>query len=379
MSYLEDTSNYFFLSLFARATLTEEGLQSINSELEKERDWDGFLRMAQSHNMIPLLEHHVQENNIALPADQLLLLKAMMMEHKALLLARFEAIKEIDHYLRLENLYFIGLKGIILAPMLYAKNELRPMRDIDILLSKGDCIKAAEVLRKLGFAIPYAQENRWEEGLQHLPDAIKNYNGFQITVELHHDAIHRDASGNLQSDNLLSETSIVELNDLQLNTLGHIDMLNQLCRHIQGPDGERLIKLISMLDIVLYAEKFISDISWQEVKNTQPHVLNTLRCIHMVIPLSVELKLVIGDIDDNTLLEGRGVPMGSFRYALSRNDWGFRKKIASLFNPSQWWMHMYYGVLPQDSLTMVRYVIHPFTVLRIIFRRFLVTVTSFLP
>ena len=101
--------------------------------------------------------------------------------------------------------------------------------------------------------------------------------------------------------------------------------------------------------------------------------------MHMVIPLSAHLKSVIGDVDDKIMLEGAGVPMGSFRYAFGRRDWSFRKKVSSLFSPSKWWMHMYYGVLPQDSLTMVRYVIHPFTVLRIIFRRFLVTVTSFLP
>ena len=121
------------------------------------------------------------------------------------------------------------------------------------------------------------------------------------------------------------------------------------------------------MDVVLYAERFIDEINWSRLEGRYSHVINTLKCTHLIMPLSEQLSAKVGGVS-NVKMSGVGETTRSLTYIITGNN-SLAKKFSLLFSPSDWWLHLYYNVDPSKSLLLVKTVRHPATIVAWLWQR----------
>ena len=347
--------------------LSETQSELVAGLLSQVVDWSGLLSEIELHGLAPLFYHHVSENQLAIPDEQLIALRALNLRHGAAANARYKAHAQLHKAFAQENIVLVALKGLALAPMIYTQDQLRPMRDIDLLVAPQSLTQAERIMRECGYDLPAEQATRYMRDAHQLPDATKLVDGFSISVEIHHDAIGRDIVESLRFGDVQNDLQTVRWRQQTLTTLNHKLMLHQLCRHLQGLHPGDRIKLINVLDIVAYAEQFQEQIDWQRLASEYSHVLNTLKCLHLITPLSESLQNRIPGVSD-VVLSDVGQPMVAMRRIITSNK-SWRKKLNSMLSPSEWWLHLYYNVDPADTLFWVRTVRHPVSLIAWLGRR----------
>jgi hypothetical protein len=336
--------------------IPESSVEQISSMIDAVRDWEGFLREVESHGLSGLALKHVNDHQLEIPAAIKLSLKALLFRHKAHADARYKVAAELLQQLRAADCPVLVLKGLALSPLIYPGDGYRPMRDIDILVPRRDKTRAAQVIRDLGFELPESHPDKYNRDSHQMPNAWKNVDGFKISVEIHHDAIERDAPGHLFHEGI-SPTQCVRWREIELETLGHKQMLHQLCRHLQGRHPGSRLKLINVADIVLYSEKYLDSIDWREITDRYPHVSNTLKCLHLIMPLSTALQQKIGGVND-AQVEGVGEIMPILK-DIVYEKMPLTAKLRALLLPPDWWLHLFYDVPPGRSLFFVKLWRHP--------------------
>lgn len=350
------------LHSLARLQLSAEQASQLAAELSDCDDWAVLLQECELAGITPLLRQHIDQHEWVIPADIKLGLKALVMRHRAAAAARYEVMQAVLPAFAEAEIPLVALKGVALAPMLYPVDELRPMRDIDLLVPKECEARAAEILRELGFDLPQAQASRFMRDSHQLPNATKTVNGFTISIEIHHDALSRDIADRLDFQQVKGQLHPIRWRELTLTTLGHEHMLYQVARHLAGLHPGAVLKVINILDVVLYAEKYQEELDWARLANEYPHVLNTLRCLHYVVPLSKALQQRIGGVDEQAPA-GVGETMWPLT-KIAAADVSLRQKWHHLMSPPDWWCHLYYNVDPRQTLRWVKLIRHPLTVAR---------------
>ena len=348
-------------------SLTETAAAELNALLAKATDWQLLLREAELYAVANLLYKHIVEHDLKIGAEERISLKALSMRHSLVANARYKTIAEISQVFTDNGIPMLALKGLALAPMIYPEDRLRPMRDMDILVPQDKEQLAAELLRGIGFKLPKQQANKYMRDSHQLPNATKKVDGFTISVEVHHDALSRDVVGNLRYEDLVDKIQKVQWREISLSTLGHTDMLHQISRHLEGLHPGAVLKLINVLDVVQYAEQYIDEINWQEIKTDYAHVINTLRCLHLISPLSDRLQNEIGGVT-NAQPSGIGEIMLPLSTIFNQRS-SVKQKFTLLFKPSDWWLYLYYNSSPTNSLWVIKYIRHPLRVITWLWQR----------
>jgi hypothetical protein len=318
--------------------------------------WNTLQSGLELHAIAPLAYRHFHKHDLACPSSFMLGLKALALRHRAASRIRYQVLSELLQELERRDISILGIKGVALAPLLYPDPSLRPMRDMDILVPGKRAREVVAVMRLQGFSLPDKQPSRYEVLNHHLPNATRMVDGMTISIEVHKDAVNNDSFTRITWEKGITDSQEVGWQDITFRTLGHELMLLQLCRHLAGTQST--LKLINVLDVVAYTEKFVDDIDWPGLGRTQPFVINTLRCLHLLCPLSETVQVWVKP-DDHRQLEGVGENMIPVSVALSKNI-GFKRKIDKLFNPSEWWLYLHYGVRPGRSLWPTKLFTHPF-------------------
>lgn len=360
MSNLSMTAFLPLLQKLARIELGCKEVDELGVLLAEVNDWNGVIRQAELYAVSGLLFKHVSSLPLKPPLDVMLSLKALSIRHRAAADARYKVVQELSSRFAEHDIAWVALKGLVLAPLLYPADELRPMRDIDVLVPRDQEALAADVIREMGFNLPLSQPSKFMRGSHQLPNATMLVNGFTISVEIHHDAFARDVPGHLFYEDVEPSLQIVQWRNMALPTLGHEQMLHQISRHLEGLHPGAVLKLINVMDVVLYSEQLIDDINWPLLRKRYSHVINTLRCLHFIMPLSPSLQAVVGGVID-TAPNNKGEIMQSLSHIFQRHNL-VKKVLALLFTPSDWWLHLYYNVDPGKSLLLVKLVKHPVTI-----------------
>ena len=126
--------------------------------------------------------------------------------------------------------------------MVYPSEELRPMRDLDVLVPLGKEQQAAKAIRAMGFDLPDFQPTKFMRNSHQLPNATKTVNGFNISLEIHHDALSRDVPESLVYEDVADNLQTIKWRELEIVTLDHEFMLHQVCRHLEGTHSGALLK-----------------------------------------------------------------------------------------------------------------------------------------
>lgn len=344
-----------------------QSAESLSAALSCVDQWDQFLQLAELYGVAVWLNDGISRWGISIPKPALLALKALSIRHSAAADARYALMVQLSDAFLQAGIPFAALKGVALAPMVYARDALRPMRDIDILVPSGEQQRAGQLLQSIGFDLPEQQPTKYMRDSHQLPNATKVVNGFTISVEVHHDGLSRDVPEHLYYQDVASQLQTVRWRELEFLTLGHEHMLHQVARHLAGLHPGAVLKLVNVLDVVLYAEKYRAEIDWSIIQQQYSHVLNTLKCLHYIVPLSAELRAAIGGVSV-TPVSGVGETAKSLSQVFAANL-AFRNRLAMLLMPPDWWMHMYYNVDPESSLLPAKLFRHPMRLLSWFWKR----------
>lgn len=150
--------------------------------------WQALIRMAEQHRLFPLLHERMRGRGVlpGEPADFREMLAAAYRQSALQALLARAVLARIAGALDAAGIDHAALKGADLAWHAYDHPALRPMRDLDILVTPERALAAWDALLGAGFArdetsttpLDYAHEAR-----KHLPALVDPASG--IVVELH--------------------------------------------------------------------------------------------------------------------------------------------------------------------------------------------------
>lgn len=334
-----------FLRCCAAITVDEEDVARTVRAAREVHDWSRLAERAEEHGLAPLVRQHARPLGTEIPAAVWMQLNALAIRHRGAAEALTASLLEItDQYTR-RGIGFVVLKGGVLAHDIYARAELRPVRDLDLLVAPADADRATNALHDLGF---HGSGERPAWAHHHVPAVSRVHAGFVATVEVHLDAMSFDQPERLSISGVRDPLRTVSVSGHHVPAFGHTDMLRHLTAHLLEPRNET--RLIGVADLVGYALHHVAAIDWSRLQRTAPRVTNTLGLIHLLRPLPPPLRFLATARADRTV-EGVGyglAPLGD----LSFRDAGTLRR---LIWPPDWWMHAYYGVPPDARLAPARW------------------------
>jgi len=349
------------ITTLARFDFTDQQLALARSALSEEDDWSLWLQQVELNGLSGVVNEHVHNFGLALPDQVRLSLRALTIRHKAAAEARLTTLRLIADSFAQNELDFIALKGVALVPRLYRNAGLRPMRDMDLLVPISQQALAADCLRDIGFDLPQAQPSKYMRYSHQLPNATLQVNGFTSSVELHHDALTRDVAGGLPYPEQPSNRQTLEWEGVPFQAFDDLTMLHQVSRHLVGLHPGGIMKLINVMDVIGLASEIEQQGGWPALTESYPHVLTTLKCLHLLTPLPDNLVKKLTPLADAPM-SGVGQIMQSLtEILLAKRPWAQRLKM--LFAPSDWWLHLHYNVDPEKSIWLIKLVRHPWRVM----------------
>jgi hypothetical protein len=282
-------------------------------------------------------------------------LQARTIQHSHANRVRAAALAEILAAFQAAGIEALVLKGAALAHLVYPQPGLRPMRDVDVLVSRAQVRQAQGLLAELGFAAPLPGQTL---PAKHLLTAQRWVEGLQISVELHHN-LYTEGTAATTLEALRPRAVPVSLGGVTASTLGYEDMLDHVYQHsriIFDP-----LRLISIADLVSLAERFAAEIDWPRVS---PRVRNALALCHWLTPLSEEL-LQAAALNPGRPPKGSGLDFAGWpRYPLAaQRDKGYAAILRDSFYPPEWWLRFYYAPASPLALGWCRAVAHPLHIL----------------
>lgn len=338
--------------------------------LDSIKDWGLWLEQIELHGLSGFASKHISECKLPVPAATKLSLKALNMRHRAASAARFKALHEIAAAFACESLDWVALKGAALMPHVYHTPELRPMRDMDILMPREQLPMAAKVMRELGYQLPEAQPSKFMRDMHQLPNASKTVDGFMVSVELHNDGISREVPGHFYFPSDPQHIQVINWQGLFVPALADVPFAHQVSKHLEGLHTGAVLKLINVMDVIGLAQRLAASSNHgglSELAERYPHVLNTLRCLHAYTPLPAELQDQVGGLPRRPI-NGVGEIMVSLRTALKGRH-TLRERLRLMLRPSDWWLYLYYNTDPNESLMWIKWGKHPLRILNWLSRR----------
>ena len=312
---------------------------------------------AEAHGLTPLLYTHLQAVDVSVPATIKQQLQARTMQHSHAIRVRAKALAEILTAFQFAGIEALVLKGAALAHLVYPEPGLRPMRDLDLLVSPSQARQAQTLLGELGFNAPPPGDTL---PAKHLLAAKRWSEGMQVTVELHHN-LYANGSLNTELEALYPAAIPFTIEEVTAYTLSYEAMLAHIYQHLRTNLLLDSLRLIWLADLVSLAERFAAEIDWPRVN---PHVLNALALCHWLTPLSEEL-LKVAPLNPGRPPQGIGREFEGWpRYSLAaQRHKGYGGILRDSFYPSEWWLRLYYGLPSGPALWWGRWLRHPLHIL----------------
>jgi hypothetical protein len=126
------------------------------------------------------------------------------------------------------------------------------------------------------------------------------------------------------------------------------------------------MRLVSAADLTSLAEGFTAEIDWAKIRRDYPSVIQALALFHAHAPLSAALRQAA-----RVTAGRRAVPIGEDLQGWPRlplrgaRQLGWRRFLQQTFFPSEWWLHLYYGIKNGWTLPAYRWIVHPLEIMRI--------------
>ena len=254
-----------FLVSLCRLEFSEQMKEVLGSNAQKIMDWDYFCYMANWHGIAALVYFNMERFNLLYIVPQ----KNREFLHDRLFMSvtrnafnsesLLKALKIIDN----QRIKTVLIKGISLELSVYGNRGLRQMSDVDVLMTRNDCVKARNILLENGYiSLPVKS---WFHKLiftdvgKHLPSLIKE--GFSF--ELHHELFR---GGDRTSTKWLYDTaSCLTFKGMQVYIPSPQPAFLYLIRHLSLHEVKNESQLRLYTDLVVLLEKYSDEILNTEI------------------------------------------------------------------------------------------------------------------
>ncbi len=345
---IPDLSKYYdFLILCARAQGNSAYYDNLRQAADTLPDWEPLPYLAEIHGLAPLLDLHLRAANIALPEVIERELRARAMQHTHANRVRARALTQILAIFEAEGIDLLVLKGMAMAHLVYPQIGLRPMSDIDLLVSKSNADRGQVLLVELGFR-PVASERT--PSPHHEPTVQRHVEGVDVYVELHHN-LNRRLTSETSFEALRSKARQITVNDLPTHTLSYEDMLAHTYSHMVGAPFQSF-RLIWIADMISLVERFGDEIDWEHLPSCIHNVLAAINWLTpFKMPRSERVLITAPSLPYQKAAQLHGWP---FSVTPAQNDAEYKRNIPKAFFPSAWWLRVYYGLSLDYWLAGVR-------------------------
>jgi hypothetical protein len=327
--------------------------------------WNKLLYMAEKQGLAPLLYHHSQQISFQFPANFTRLLRSLYLRARQANSLRTNAVTEILTWFAAADLQVLTVKGIALCHFLYKEPGLRPMRDIDLLVSEKDLAAARKILLNHDY-LP-AEQHDTPEDYYHLPPLVKNIAGLPVTIELHRNLFPAHPRYPVWPlEKLYSNTHSFNINTTTAHTLSLEETLWYVYLHgFQAPLTYEPFRLIHVADIVSLIEKYPDQLDLRFLQKKWPVVTNVLSRFHSLTPLQEQVikhfHLPVKKYPHDAGRPYQGWPQHRFKKTSLRK---LPQLLRDTFFPSRWWVQLYYGHLEGYGYWHALLFEHPRTVWR---------------
>ncbi len=344
---------YRLMALCARVGRHPRFDEQLTLQLRDFTAWDALPAQAELYGMGPLLWHHLQSVDAAVPETTRRALRGLYLRHRALNQIHTRNLLELLDLLGKNNIRPMVLKGLALAWQVYPDPALRPVSDIDLFLAMDELLPAVEALRQAG----YRFENL-PARLEGLPKGLNAdsppRDGFSTHIELHHyDPAHRVINDNSPDDefrDIREPPQRLVIAGCDVYTTSPLDTLHYLMRHfirhLSDARVNRPVSLKWMADILTLIEKQADELDWEALLQRDPAFLKRLSVLYSLTPLPERYE--------TSLPIKKAVSMGGLgQYPRGWPQWpfpnwvqvGFWRYAWLTFTPApEWWLRLYYGL-----------------------------------
>lgn len=331
-------------------------LRQLNGDIE---DWRLLLTQAEQEGVTPLLAKHLLESGSIYPAWVKRSLHVVLERHQQLAEARTRVLLEVLDLFRQEGIPFLVLKGGALAYTIYPDPSSRPMRDIDLLLSRHEVDRAHDLLKAHGF--------RQEKAVIpkdhfHLPPLYYQIGKTSVCVELHRGLYPQCPPyyPDVDFDQLYAGRQQFAIGTEAAFTFSDEELLHYLYQHgLRAPLTYEPFKLINVADIVGFVETRGERLDWERMRSDYPLLCSALPLLHHLTPWDRE-KVPAWMIPVNKLapIPYQGWPHKRMK-ELKAEGTTLLEILRRTFLPSIWWLKMYYGTLSTLQLLLCLLWKHP--------------------
>lgn len=231
------------LSAAARARLRELASGSA--------DWARVEEIAKLHRLRPLLFKHLKAEGISGKVPPAIW--ASIQQHAVQTMARnLSLTNELAGIIKLfqgAGIEAIPFKGPVLAMRNYGNLGLRAFFDMDLLLRRGDILKAKKLLQERGFTSPWKQNEEWEA--QHIDTQLGcdflSADG-KVRLELHWSFIQKWLTYEVDLDGIWKRSVLWGFAGVETRLVSRADLLVYLCAHGAKHHWERLFWIIDIAE-----------------------------------------------------------------------------------------------------------------------------------
>lgn len=214
-----------------RACCRPAGNAAIAATLHPGIDWDGLLKQASYHRILPALCSFLR-NRAEVPANIQALLSSRILAHNLRVLRFLAELSAILREFRASGIEVILHKGPALARRLYGDPAMREFGDLDLLVRPGDVPRARVVLQQLGFGprldLSARQEREYlHSGYEYAFSSSAEPN----LIELQWQIVPRFYSVAFSPEGLFRRSVEFEIEGQRARMLSNEDLLLTLCVH----------------------------------------------------------------------------------------------------------------------------------------------------
>lgn len=322
-----------------------QGYDQIRNLPDNGLNWSELIRLAQSHGLIPLIYHRLNNlPGIEIPPEFLKEIKGLYLVNLRRNLIHSRQLLRILQLLSEEGINVIPFKGIALAIQAYGRIELRNCGDLDILVPKEHIPQIITIFEEIGLQPDIHFSNILWPGIH---ASIKRSIGFTskdfIPIDIHWGTFDIFTGFHAMKE-FFENTQTIKLEGFDIPTLSLEDSLVILSVHGNKhfwssmkwiTDIVHLLKNNPNLDISLALSK-----------------AEKLNCKRFLL-ISLQMAQVMGGIEygDTTqnILDSDGLSKKIARYYYNRFRFGdttqsFSKILTMILSRERWLDRLVYGI-----------------------------------
>jgi hypothetical protein len=235
----------------ARTQMTESARATLKTLATCALDWARVAQMAKTHRLRPLLFKHLKAEGLtgAVPAEFLARLHGHAVAGVARNLALANELANVLKLFQAAGIEAIPFKGPVLAIRNYGNLGLRQFYDMDLLLRRGDMLRAKKILLERGFVSPWKQNGEWEQ--QHIDAQLGcdflSADG-KVRLELHWSFIQKWLTYEVDIDGIWARAVPWEFAGVKTRLVSPEDLLVYLCAHGAKHLWERLFWIVDIAE-----------------------------------------------------------------------------------------------------------------------------------